>query len=145
MPTLANATVVMHLYDAPKSGGEPGKRWAKFKGYTIDNVKSQDAERKKQFSVWEGFVRGPHAEWLIENGVKGSLFVACGTVRITSFANKEGVVKPYGEFTQVTSASVLDKNGEPQSAPGASVAAAPAPVPKKPMVQADDDKDPVPF
>jgi hypothetical protein len=145
MPTLANATVVMHLYDAPRSGGEPGKQWAKFKGFTCDKVKSQDGERKMQFSVWEGFVRGIHAEWLIKDAKKGSAVCVTGTIRITSFTNKEGVLKPYGEFVSVHTATLLDRNGESNELPDAPLVAEPAPVPKKPVVQADDDKDPVPF
>lgn len=143
MPTLASATVCIHLYEKPQSGGEPGKEWAKFRGYTADNVKATTpgGEREKKFSVWEGFVNGMQAKWLAQDGEKGTLVCITGTVRITSFANKEGVIKPYGEFTRVTSAVILDHNGAGEGKPAAPEQTAP-PVVKKPTAPAPSEEEP---
>lgn len=132
MPTIANATVIGHLYREPATGKtKDDKQWARFSLWTSDKIKPRDGgEAEKKFSSWSGVISGPQADWLIRDGKKGSLVAVTGTIRIDSHADKDGKIHATGEFTRVQEVRVLDarEDGAPeQAAPRpAKTAAAPS-------------------
>ena len=129
MPTIANATVVGHLYAPPElKEGEKGK-WCRIRFWTSDKVKGKE---DKQFTSWGGVVSGPQAEWIARDGRKGTLVYVSGSIRLDKFTKSDGSESHSVEFTRISECRSLEakdaKDDKPaaQSEPRPARPAAPA-------------------
>lgn len=128
MPTIASCTVVGHLYEPPKPIGSGDRQGASFRFYTSDRVKGPDGEYAKEFTSHSAAVWGKEAEWLIRDGVKGSLVAVTGSFRVRKWEKdgKHGA----GTDIQAQSARILDRKEEGEEAHAA------PPAPRRPAPSA---------
>lgn len=130
MPTAINTTVLIHLYEPPKPIGSGDRTGASFRGYHKTRVKNiQSKEYEDHFTSVSGSVWGKEAEWLMRDGVKGSLVMAAGPAYVekwTSEKNGPGA----GLRIEAYTARILDRKeagGDDQER-----STTPAPSPRRP-------------
>lgn len=142
MPTLCSCQVIGHLYEQPKQVGTGDRTGASFRFYTTDRVKGADGQYAKEFTSHSGIVWGKEAEWLIRDGVKGSLVGVSGTFRVRKWesAGKAGA----GTDIQCQSARILDRKEEDgnEHQPAQSDTAARGPIRPAPSAVASEDSPP---
>lgn len=140
MPTLCSCQVIGHLYEPPKQVGTGDRTGASFRFYTTDRVKGADGQYAKEFTSHSGIVWGKEAEWLIRDGVKGSLVGVSGTFRVRKW-EKDGK-SGAGTDIQCQSARILDRKEEEGQADIAPAARAAGPIRPAPSAVASEDGPP---
>lgn len=113
MPTIANASVVGHLYGPVELKKNDKGSWALVRFWTNDKLKG---EEEKKFTSWGGLVSGPQAEWLARDAKKGSLIFVSGSIRLGSFKKQDGTESHSIEFTRIADARLLEREDKPESA-----------------------------
>lgn len=139
MPTIATCSVVGHSYGPVELKKNDRGSYAQVRFWTNDKVKGQD---EKKFTAWEGFVSGPQAEWLAKDCIKGSLLFVSGTIRLSSWKNKDGVESHRIEFTRINECRLLERADEGGMAETGSPARA---APIKPAAAGATDDSGIPF
>lgn len=142
MPTAIIPTVLIHLYEPPKPIGSGERTGAAFRGYHKTKVKKiQSKEWEDHFTSVSGSIWGKEAEWLIRDGVKGSMVLASGPAYVekwTSEKNGPGA----GLRIEATTARILDRKEAGEDEPEQRPAPAPAPRRPSPAPAALDDSPP---
>jgi len=139
MPTYAHATVVAHLSADPElKTGSNGKPYVQVRAWTKD--KDWKDKSVTHFTNWRGILSGPQAEWLCNDGKKGSMVVMSGAVRVDMYTPEGKDPRASIEFTRLEDCRLLDRAeaGE-DNAGSAKPKAAPC------AARVYDDTDPPPF
>lgn len=134
MPTIATATVIGHLYGPAELKTNERGSYCRIRFWTSDKVKGQD---EKKFTSWGGVVNGPQAEWMARDARKGALVAVSGTIRLDKFKKTDGTESYSIEFTRISEARVLEREGKPVD--GEDVPSGPAP---SQGASASDDQPP---
>jgi single-stranded DNA-binding protein len=134
MPTIINATAVVHLYGPAKILGTGDRKGASFSGYHKARVKKGD-QWEDEFTSVRGTIWGKEAEWLARDAQKGSLVVCSGAARVEKY-EKDG---KHGATLMIDcqTARVLDRKEQ-----GEHAAPAAAPVKAAPATSGGDDDSP---
>ena len=140
MPTAINPTVLIHLYEPPRPIGSGDRTGASFRGYHKTKVKNiQSKAWEDHFTSVSGSIWGKEAEWLLRDGVKGSMVLASGPAYVekwTSEKNGPGA----GLRIEATTARILDRKESGDDEPVQALA--PAPSRPAPAPAAADDEPP---
>ena len=117
MPTAIIPTVIIHLYEPPKPIGSGERTGASFRGYHKTKVKNiQTKAYEDHFTSVSGSVWGKEAEWLLRDGVKGSMVLASGPAYVekwTSEKNGPGA----GLRIEASTARIMDRKEDGKDEP----------------------------
>jgi single-stranded DNA-binding protein len=124
------------MYAPAKQIGKEDRPGCQFNFYTADKVKNESGEWVKEFTSHTATLWGKEAEWILRDGVKGSLVTVSGTYRVRKWS-KDG---KFGAGTEIkaTSALILDRQEEEREAHA-------APAPRRPAPSSAPDTSEVPF
>ena len=137
MPTAINPTVLIHLYEPPKPIGSGDRTGAAFRGYHKTKVKNiQSKEWEDHFTSVSGSVWGKEAEWLLRDGVKGSLVMAAGPAYVEKWASEKNGPGA-GLRIEAYTARILDRKEYGEDKPEH----ASAPAPRHPAPAPIDDSE----